>query len=243
MIRTGGLACLRMTIPIALAGLWACAATAPTTFYVLSGGAESESASPAKENDNSSLIGVGPVEIAGYLDRPQIVFRASENELELAEFDKWAEPLDRNIERVLVHNLSGMLRTEHVIIRPWSPLQMTYQIAVRVHRFDASADGEVFLRARWAILQERGRRMLVMKTSQYSEQMTDQEYQATEATLNRDYKGMAAAMSRALLRFSEDMAVEIRRLMASGGADQEREAAVGDKRKTPHPTPTHSTED
>jgi len=49
--------------------------------------------------------GVGPVTLPPYLDRSQIVMSDRANELNLAEFDQWAESLQTNFTRVLGENL------------------------------------------------------------------------------------------------------------------------------------------
>jgi uncharacterized lipoprotein YmbA len=66
--------------------------SAPTKLYILS-----PLAGPAVEMHNKTdeifmTIGVGPVHLPEYLDRPEIVTRINPNELKLAEFDIWAEP-------------------------------------------------------------------------------------------------------------------------------------------------------
>ncbi len=54
-----------------------------------------------------------------YVDRPQIVTRTSPYELNLAEFDRWAESLDANFARVLADNLSFSFPPARVAVSPW----------------------------------------------------------------------------------------------------------------------------
>jgi len=56
----------------------------------------------------SKTILVGPVEIPAYLDRNEIVMRNGNNSLVISSFHRWAEPLDRGIERVLATNLINL---------------------------------------------------------------------------------------------------------------------------------------
>ena len=63
----------------------------------------------------ASTIGVFPVAMPDYLDRPQVVTRVSENEIKLDEFNRWAEPLKENFYTVLVENLSTLLSNEKII--------------------------------------------------------------------------------------------------------------------------------
>ena len=84
--RLSGVALMTMLI-----GLGACTST-QSRFYTLN----SLSASgivPAAAAAQGPVIGVGAVTFPKDLDRPQIVTRASRNQLTLGEFDRWAEPL------------------------------------------------------------------------------------------------------------------------------------------------------
>ena len=58
------------------------------------------------------VIGVGPITVPKYLDRPQIVTRSGRNQLALGEFDRWAEPLQDNVLRVLAENLAFLIPTD-----------------------------------------------------------------------------------------------------------------------------------
>jgi len=79
---------LPRTLPsVVLLVLSGFAKTPPTRFYVLPvlTGAETAALSSGVKPDLT--IGVGPVTLPPYLDRPQIVTRASRAKLELGEFD------------------------------------------------------------------------------------------------------------------------------------------------------------
>ena len=95
-----------------------CASTAPSRFYVLNSLPSVETQVAADDQDVT--IGIGPIQLPQYLDCPQIVTRIGPNELQLAEFDLWAEPLKDNVSRVLVANLSLLLGTESIAVFPWS---------------------------------------------------------------------------------------------------------------------------
>ena len=49
------------------------------------------------------------VKLAKYLHRPEIVTRVGPNQYRLAEYDRWAEPLQENLSDILAENLSGLL--------------------------------------------------------------------------------------------------------------------------------------
>ena len=109
-----------MTSPLALAALallllTACGTSEPSRLYTLSalpdrGGEFAGSEGPA--------VGVGPVTLPQYLDRPQIVQRSGPNRLETSEFDRWAEPLSDTVPRVLAENIGRLLQSEKVYVLP-----------------------------------------------------------------------------------------------------------------------------
>ncbi len=170
--------------------------SAPSQFYLLSPMPEAESAKDDADLRNTLAIGVGPVTLPQYLDRPQIVTRESSNRLELGEFDRWAEPLKHNVTRVLAENLSVLLSTTRVAIHPWPRnTLLDYQIVVHVIRLDSKADGTVILKAHWSILKEEGGEVLRTRL-----------VRLTESADSSDYEALAAAKSRALGELSRRIA-------------------------------------
>ena len=136
------------------------------------------------------------------MNRPQIVTRTGKNELRLAEFAQWAEPLRSNVSRVLIENLSVLLGTDQVILFPKRvPIPIDYQVAVKVTRFDVVSGGSAQLDARWAIFAEGGKPLLRKGQSSFSEPVG-----------GPDYAAMVAAESRALEALSRELAGAIKDL-------------------------------
>src|SRR5215472_11684672 len=122
-------------LSVVLLGLHGCASSPPTRFYVLPPLTGAETASPAAHRDLT--IGVGPVTLHPYLDRPQIVTRASQARLILGEFDQWGAPLHDSITRSLTENLALLVSTDRVVLYPWSRTTVPdYQVTVDVLQFD-----------------------------------------------------------------------------------------------------------
>src|SRR5215510_10856515 len=136
---------------VVLLGLHGCASSPPTRFYVLPSLTGAETAPPAAQPDLT--IGVGPVTLHPYLDRPQIVTRASRARLILGEFDQWGAPLRDSVAQALAENLSLLVPTDRVVLHPWARTTVPeYQVTVEVLQFDAGPGGQVILAARWQIL-------------------------------------------------------------------------------------------
>ena len=178
---------------ILLAG---CPSTQPSKFYVLSPLSSPEQKSSASLGHEALAIGVGPIEIPAYLDRPQIVKRSSPHELELAEFHKWGEPLKANISRVLAENLSGLLSTDQIYLFPWKrSAQFNYQVLVRMTRFDTSPEGEAILNARWEIRANNEKDVLVIRRSHFRTPESGQGYQGTVSAMSQNLEDLSQVIA------------------------------------------------
>ena len=71
-------------------------ASAPTRFYMLKPIAGAPMNLKFAERDGFVIVGLAPIQVPAYLDRPQFVVRKTNKEYRLAEFDNWAEPLAEN---------------------------------------------------------------------------------------------------------------------------------------------------
>jgi uncharacterized lipoprotein YmbA len=169
-------------------------------FYLLQPIAAGEEANGSPPGANALAIGVGPVEIPEYLDRPNIVTRAGENEIVLADFAQWAEPFGSHVSRVLMENLVAKLGTDRVIEYPRAvSIPIDYQVAVHVIRFDAVLTQEAVLFARWGLFSGSEGKEIVAHTSRLREPLAEGGYPA-----------LVAAQSRLLGRLSGEIAAEIR---------------------------------
>ena len=159
--KTGGAASERARIEAHVAArLWAlrcrrCSPAAPqtqpTNFYTLSSATEPD---VAKRSAEGLVIGLGPITLPQYLDRPDIVTREGANQMRLAEFSKWAEPLEPLLTRIMAEDLYALLDASDVI-----PIPQRGDIPLdRVSRSTSAGStpttaGEVVLDARWRIYQ------------------------------------------------------------------------------------------
>jgi uncharacterized lipoprotein YmbA len=190
---------LGLGLGLAAVGIFALGCLGPGTerqpqLYVL------DTVVPATESEKLDLaVGVGPVSIPERLDRPQILTRSSDHEVEIAEFDRWAEPLEKSFALVLAENLSRALPTDRVSLYPWrrtTPVDL--QVTVVVTRFEREPDGAVTLAARWRLIGPAGLEVRPQRSSTYREAAGD----STEE--------LVAAMSRAIGAFAQEVAVALR---------------------------------
>jgi uncharacterized lipoprotein YmbA len=144
-------------------------------------------------------LGVGRISLPELLNRPQIVTRTGTNEVRVADFSQWAEPLEKSIPRVLSENLARLTGTDQVSVYPWpTQMEIDLKLEIAVIRFEGNTDGEVSLAARWRWVHANGSQAHPLQASSYAESAADP---STEA--------MVAAMSRALASLSRDIASAI----------------------------------
>lgn len=179
-----------------------CARTAPVSYYQLS--AQEAAAHPASATEAGKMVlGIGPVRLAEYLDRPQIVTRLTPNRLQLADNHRWAEPLGENIPRVLGENLSALLGTERILLHPWPTSRATdYQLLVDVLHFENESDGAVRMVALWSVKGKDGAIVLPERRSSH-----------LVPAISQDQDGQVAALNAALGSFCREIAQELRPLL------------------------------
>ena len=154
------------------------------------------------------VLGIGPVRVQDYLNRPQIVTRTSTSEIMLHEFHYWGEPLSTNFTVVLAQNLSALLSTDRIFIFPYrnkQNLPLQYQVIVDVIRFDGEPGVKASLLVQYCILQfqDNGMKELVTRQPSFSKPLADDSI----ATL-------VAAMSELVADLSREIAGEIKAVSA-----------------------------
>jgi uncharacterized lipoprotein YmbA len=189
------------TVVLSLAG---CSILKPqvdmSRFYLLT--ATTSRAGSAESRAPSDLtIGLGPVRFPDYLDRSQLVTRLGPNRVVFSDFERWAEPLDRNFSRVLIENLVRLLDTEKIIYLPaLVSIPVQYQVPIEVQRFEGDGQGNVELVARWAIRSSAGDKLVRTGESH----ITEKGGSKTE--------DVVAALSRAAGKLSEEIADALRQV-------------------------------
>jgi uncharacterized lipoprotein YmbA len=185
-----------LTMLFISAAVVGCGTSRPTSFYLLSSLPGKEAPAKATGSKGCLTLGIGPIKLPDYLDRPQIVTQTGANELQVAEFDQWAEPLEKTFSRVLEENLSRLLCLEQIISFPQAgTAEVDYQVSVNVTRFLGMPDGTVALVAQWSVLEGRDGKLLVRKRSSIRRPLQGQGYAA-----------LAGAESQALGDLSREIA-------------------------------------
>jgi hypothetical protein len=185
-----------ITMGVVLMFTLGCARTKSAKFYTLNSLDVARTESRSEETQPGVALGIGPISFPDYLERPQIMTRDSRNALTFAEFHRWAGSLREDFSRILAENLSLLLATDRIALFPWTSVTpIDYRVTIDVIRFEGKIGGNVTLKIRWSILGGAGKKVLVMKTSNFSEPVGGVNYEA-----------LVAAQSRTLAVLSREIA-------------------------------------
>jgi uncharacterized lipoprotein YmbA len=147
----------------------ACGSTPRSNYYMLS--AETGGAL----GSGGPSLGIGPVTVPEYLQRREMVLNRSSNQLQLADYDRWAEPLDAGILRVISLNLARTLNTQRLQSYPWRrDYHPDYSVSVAVVQF-AMQDRNAELVAEWTVKGPAGTTTVTRQISQLSTLAADNE--------------------------------------------------------------------
>jgi len=180
-----------------------CGGSTPSQYYTLSSVRNGTGAQQNEVAQPSIAIGIRTLKLPEYLLRQQIITKTG-NRIIIAEFNRWAEPLEANFKRVLIEDLSADIPTNNIFLFPARDSSVVnYQLLLEVTEFEF-IDGQVLLSARWGL--EKGEKIafLMDERSSFSERSGD------------SYEEMVATMSRLIGRLSKEIAVEIRSKVTLG---------------------------
>jgi uncharacterized lipoprotein YmbA len=112
-------------------------------------------------------IGVGPVHVAQFLQRPQIVTHDGSGNLRIDNNERWGEPLEPSIQRVLVQNLSALTGAQTRNF-PWRQ-NLTPDYALRMDVIDLDKVGNsAILDVTWSLEDLKNARMLKTQQQRFS---------------------------------------------------------------------------
>lgn len=194
---------LALALATGLLSLAGCGSSPTHNYYLLHA-----SAPPDGDSDSALSLGIGPVSIPEYLNRSALVHSGKGNRLHVARLERWGEPLQDGIPRVLGLNLAAALGTHDLHRHPWLRSQEP-AIAVQlwILELDARA-GAATLTAEWRLHRPREDRELARHISRLSQPLPGQRWEAGAA---------AAAYSGLLQSLAEEIAEAIRRAENSPG--------------------------
>ncbi|MBN8550613.1 MAG: membrane integrity-associated transporter subunit PqiC [Deltaproteobacteria bacterium] len=177
--------------------LCACSSNAPTRFYLLNSSPRPVTADSTPQVSQRQ-IGFWRVRIPEYLDRSGIVSRLDQDQLWIASNEKWAEPLQDNLTRVLSESFAAACSASTVVTLP-QPLGEKVDFEVRPHftHFERIEDRVVAELRVIAIADSTGK--LSSTTLQVEEPCTGSDTADTVACMSRAVGQLSQQMNAALL--------------------------------------------
>ena len=111
-----------------------------------------EKSTEANNANITQVIGIGPIEIADYLTRSQIIDSQTDNKLNLAENAYWAEPLDKSIAQVIALNLTQANSSRSFVSFPWrTDAKPRYSVRLSVANLSRS-DNKATINSTWELV-------------------------------------------------------------------------------------------
>ena len=198
--RRGRIYAIWMVLLVSTLALTGCAGNStPSTFFMLRS-IESPQETLATAGGESVSVLVGPVSIPEYLDRNQMVTVAENNRVMVDEFNRWAESLRESFYRVLLEDLSFLLKTPEVARYDRSgEYNSDYQVFIDVTRFDCAPEGDAVLIAFWTVRGKDGATIRITKKSVFRTPVS-----------STGYPGMVQAQNRTLSAFGREIAIAIK---------------------------------
>ena len=196
-----------MVLSAMMMALVGCASTRASKFYMLESLSGSRGVERLEAFDSAISVGLGPVSLPEYHDRPQIVTRTNENTVQLAEFDRWAGALSSSVSRILAENLTFLLNTDSVLQYPWpAAFDVTYQVLVDVYRFDGILGDKAVLDAQWSIVGKKGRKVLLLKKSTFVVPAGGPSFESLVSAQSRTLGDLSREIALALEKLGQDRA-------------------------------------
>jgi len=142
------------------------------------------------------IIGVGPVKIPEYLNRPQMVTKDKQGILKFDEFDRWGESLNLGIARLMREALTVMLPGAKLTLNPWDPsMAVKYQVLVEIVQLDSDLDREMSFVVQWTVIDVQNSKTVIIKRSEFR-----------TAIIPQNYSGLAKTLSTACASLSNEIA-------------------------------------
>lgn len=145
------------------------------------------------------IIGVSPVKIPEYLNRPQIVTQDKDRLLTFAQFDRWGEPLDMALTRLTMKNLSIMLPQATIERFPGNPaVPVKYQVNMDVLQLESRLDQDLVFAAQWSIIDAPKKKMMLIKKSEFRPPINPPAYSGLAKALGAANAALSAEIAAAL---------------------------------------------
>jgi uncharacterized lipoprotein YmbA len=190
-----------MFIACACSLLFSCQHSPTKNYFYLTALLGTEKASDANQANITQVIGIGPVEVADYLTRSQIIDSQTDNKLNMSENAYWAETLDKSIARTTALNLTQANNSRSFVTFPWrSDSKPRYSLRLRIDNLSRS-DTKANINATWELVNNDTKANLIRRN-----------FIRTIPTLS-GAKALAQSYSQLLADLAAEIDVELNKLI------------------------------
>ncbi|MDD4183719.1 MAG: PqiC family protein [Candidatus Omnitrophica bacterium] len=144
----------------------------------------------------NTIIGIGPVRIPEYLNRPQIVTNNKDKTIFFDEFNRWAESLDFALARLINNDLTLIIPKTSLQMFPWDlTIAVKYQVIVDVVQLENNLNHDLLFVTQWSIIDLEKKRAVFTKRSEFRHDIYP-----------HNYYGLTEALSAATMSLSKEVA-------------------------------------
>ena len=145
------------------------------------------------------IIGVGPVKIPEFLDRPQMVTKDKQGILKFDEFNRWGESLDLGVARLIREDLTVMVPGAKLTLYPWNPsIAVKYQVVVEVVQLDSELDRDMSFVVQWVVIDVQNSKTIIIKRSVFHQPIIPQNYSGLAKTISIACASLSSQITQAL---------------------------------------------
>lgn len=194
---------IRLPLAIAMLGIIAlgtagCSFAPPVQFYQL----QQIDVEQTSTKSNAMVL-LGPLKIADYLQRENILQREPDGSLRVSQQARWAGSLQDDIGRFVLRQIAAELGSSRIALYPDRVgIDAQAQVVLSISRLDSGLEQPAVLEAQWRLLDDQGilrDSQVVRFEEQHTGEMSDQ-VRAQSDLLNQLTKQLVAALRNQLPR-------------------------------------------
>ncbi len=148
---------MRLPLGLAITGVLAfgsagCSVAPPATFYQLQ-----QSVTDVAAQKNNVAVLLGPLRVADYLQRENVLQRGVDGSLSLSQQARWAGSLQDDIGQLLLRQVSAQLGSSRISLYPDRVgIEAQAQVVLSIGRLDSGVEQPAVLEAHWRLLDAKG---------------------------------------------------------------------------------------
>lgn len=198
---------MRLPLGIAILGVLTlgtvgCSTAPQAQFYQL----QQVEPQPASRESNATVL-LGPLKIADYLQRENLMQREADGSLSLSQQARWAGSLQDDIGQLLLRQISTQLGSSRISLYPDRiGMQAQAQVVLSISRLDSGVEQPAVLEAQWRLLDGKGALLnsRVLRLEEKHTGVINDQVRAQSALLGQLSKQLVQALQEALPPVAEN---------------------------------------